>query len=193
MATYTKKSFSKESRRGQSLIEAIVALSILTVGFLGIMTLLTKSFQLNRTTGDETKATYLAAEGIEVTKSLIDHSLYLGIASGGNLASWSSCPGYADGYYKIDYQSVDCSLVASTVSLATTTYPLYFNPLTGLYSDTPSGSSIQTIFSRSVRIAFNSANAEITVESTVYWSPSPGDPQSITLQDNFYNWDPANL
>ena len=60
------------SRRGQTLVEALVALSILTTGFFGIVSLLTKSFQLNRTTMNDTQATYLAAEGIEIAKNLID-------------------------------------------------------------------------------------------------------------------------
>jgi Tfp pilus assembly protein PilV len=41
--------FPIHSRRGQTLVEALVALSILTVGFVGVVVLLTKSFQLNRT------------------------------------------------------------------------------------------------------------------------------------------------
>ena len=72
--------FSLHSHRGQTLVEALVALSILTVGFVGIVTLLTKSFQLNRTTSNDTQATYLAAEGIEIAKTSINYDVYYGLS-----------------------------------------------------------------------------------------------------------------
>jgi hypothetical protein len=161
------------SRRGQSLVEAIVALSILTVGFLGITTLLTKSFQINRITGDETTATYLASEGIEVTKNLIDHDVYEGIASG--VAGWGTCFNFpATIYYKIDYQSTDCSS---------------FDPLTGLFGD-DAALGPQTIYSREIAVT-NNGNM-IDVQSTVTWSPVPLTTQSVKLEDQFYNWHPLS-
>ena len=69
------------SRRGQSIIEAMVAISILTTGFLGIFALLSKSFFLSRVVADETTATYLASEGMEITKNIIDHDVYTGLAN----------------------------------------------------------------------------------------------------------------
>jgi hypothetical protein len=172
-------------RRGQSIIEAIVAVSILTTGFLGITALLTKSFQLNRTVSDETKATYLAAENIEVVKSLIDHDVYSGIAFG--TSNWGHCfGGGSGGYFEIDYETTDCG--AMNLTNTTTTYPIYFNPTTGLYSYQAVGGQ-STIFSRSTLVTVPNSN-EIDVQSTVYWSPSPGLNQSLMLEDHFYNWNP---
>ena len=91
-------SISFHSRRGQTLVEALVALSILTVGFVGIIVLLTRSFQLNRTTANDTQATYLAAEGIEVAKNLIDHDVYEQL-SGNSSYSWGSCFPYSGSHY----------------------------------------------------------------------------------------------
>ncbi len=63
------------SENGQSLIETVVALSVLVVGLLGIVVLLNNSLGLNRVTADNYTATYLAAEGIEVIKNLIDANI----------------------------------------------------------------------------------------------------------------------
>ena len=54
----------------------MVAITVLTVGFLGISSLLSQSLALNRVTTNEITATYLASEGIEIAKNLIDHDVY---------------------------------------------------------------------------------------------------------------------
>lgn len=182
------------SRSGQSIVEAIVALSILTVGFLGIIGLLTKSFQLNRAATDQTQATYLASENIEVVKNLIDHDVYAGIAFVGAKEGWGTCfPGSGSFYYKIDYKTTDCSPASAPwldQSASTTTYPIYLNTVGGsaIYSYGALGK--QTIFTRSTRITV-SPN-EIDVQSTVYWTPGFGGTQSVMLEDHFYNWHPLN-
>ena len=180
---------SKKNRLGQSIVEAIVAISILTTGFLGIMTLLTKSFQLNRAAADQTKATYLAAEGIEVAKSLIDHSTYVGIASPGHaVGGWGTCFPFTGSFYvKIDYQSTDCALLP--LSATPMKNQIYFNPGTGLYSYNPVGAQ-STIFFRDTLVTAN--GNEIDVKSTVSWNPSALSSQSVTLEDHFYDWNPAS-
>ena len=196
MTTRTSNTFI-HSRRGQTLVEALVALSILTMGFLGITALLTRSFQLNRTTTDDTQATYLAAEGIEIVKNLIDHDVYAGLP--GN-DYFGQC--FYDGsgyYYPIDYETVastvpspDCSGILSystTASAANT--PLYFNSSTKLYSRNAFGAAA-TGFVRNIKITEISnpgAIAEIDVQSTVTWTDA-GLGNSITLEDHFYNWHP---
>ena len=52
---------------GQVLIEAMVAISIVTVGLLGIFSVLSRSLSLNRTVADNYVAANLAAEGIEIS------------------------------------------------------------------------------------------------------------------------------
>ncbi len=181
--------FAHSSRRGQTLVEALVALSILTTGFIGIATLLTKSFQLNRTTMYDTQGTYLAAEGIELAKNLIDHDVYEYL-SGNPRYSWGSCFPHGQGYYyPIDYQTVTCSpsslkYQSSPPSAARST--LYFNPTTHLFSFDPSG-AVATNFTRTIYVA-NNGN-ELDVQSTVAWTDG-GISNSITLEDHFYNWQP---
>src|SRR5688572_13216996 len=65
-------------RDGQTIVEAMVAVSLLVVGFLGMITLINRSIGLNRVVSDNYTATYLAAEGIEVVKNLLDRNFIAG-------------------------------------------------------------------------------------------------------------------
>ncbi len=179
------------SRRGQTLVEALVALSILTTGFIGIVGLLTKSFQLNRTTGNDTQATYLASEGIEVAKSLIDHDVYTGLAVGSD--DWGQCfdlGSGATGYFKLEYDTTTCPPPEYFGSTNYLSDPLYFNASSDVYTYDTLGAA-KTNFAREVVITMPAATYpnEIDVQSTVTWTDG-GQSNTITLEDHFYNWHP---
>jgi hypothetical protein len=181
------------SRRGQTLVEALVALSILTMGFIGIVSLLTKSFQLNRTVSNDTEATYLAAEGIEVTKNLIDHDVYAGFSLGPGDDLFGDCFGGLSGYfYPIDYETTKCTLNFSH-GVPAGADQLYYNPTTHIYSFNPAGGVLSN-FTRDIKITENfdpvsSILVEIDVQSIVTWTDG-GLSNTITLEDHFYNWHP---
>jgi len=173
------------SRIGQTLVEAMVAMTILTTGLLGMFTLLSRSFFIGRNLEDQTKGTYLAAEGIELAKNMIDHDVYLGLATGGAAGGWGVCfpfgvGGNAD--YEIDYATKACPLT----TFLGTGRKLNFNAATDLYGY---GAGTPTSYVRRIRITKPSAN-EIDVQSIVTWSTGPLNGQSITLEDHFYNWHP---
>jgi type II secretory pathway pseudopilin PulG len=173
-------------KKGQSLIEVIVALAILTAGFLGILTLLAQSIHISKTISNETTATYLAAEGLELSKNLIDHDVYENIAGFG--FGWGACflplsAGQSHDY-EFDYTQITCPPPDYSGSDV-----LYYSPATHLYSYTNSGGSIATFFTRRIRVTMDPSIPEITVQSIVSW-PTGLTNQSVTLTDNFYNWHP---
>ncbi len=189
-------------RRGQSLIEAIAALGILTVGMLGVLALLSRSFSLQRETADEAKATYLASEGIEIAKSLVDHNVYMGVAQGQETNGWSgglsgSCFPFSSGgsnYYYVDFETYQCPSPQGS----STSDPLYFKPSgtapgAGMYYDSADAAKVQgatkTNFSRVVEVSRPDAST-IDVVSTVSWTGDGIAGQSVTLEDTFYNWHP---
>jgi hypothetical protein len=184
---------SSSSRSGQTLVEALIALSILTMGFIGIISLLTKSFQLNRTTADDTQATYLAAEGIEVAKSLIDHDVYSGLAVPPGDDYWDQCfllnPTGEFKYYRIEYDTTTCPPTTYPGPNNYLSDPLYFNPTTGFYTYNSFGSgTIKSDFTREVKITAVSQN-ELDVQSTVTWNNGLLS-NTITLEDHFYDYHP---
>jgi hypothetical protein len=173
---------SKFSRRGQTLIEAMIALSVITMGFLGIFALLSKSFFFNRTITDQLTASYLASEGVEIAKNLIDHDVYSKAAWGSCFASYLNGVGTAE--LAIDNTSVDCAKLA----VYSPAMRLQFDPATTSesYSYRVTAGSAATNFSRDVRVALN--GDEITVTSIVRWDTGPVTGRSVLLEDHFYKW-----
>jgi len=186
-----KKNFSK--RRGQTLVEVMLALSLLVVGMLGLLDLLSKSFYLDRVISDQTKATYLAEEGVELAKNLIDHDAYLGLAASGTEGGWGDCIGNINGgtiKYQLDYTSMPDGPEATELNgcpqaLQGQPAPLYFNSSTELYSQQPIGT--MTNFTRVIKVT-QETPYEFDVQSIVTWSTGAITSQSLDLEDTFYNW-----
>jgi len=184
--------FNTRSKKGQALIEAMVAISVLTVSFLGIVSLLSKSIFYGRDVSDNMKATYLASEGIEIAKNLIDNDIAAGNGWGSCFAKYlASYPSYKEASFEMDYATTCDNLNGLFY-----TYPgdsLYFDPMTDLYgyeSNNSVGSdAVETNFARRIRIQVpTSGNGnEITVISSVTWSTGPITYQKVDMEDHFYN------
>lgn len=174
-------------RKGQSLVELMIAMSVLTTGFLGTLALLSRSLTLNRTVTDRNVATYLAAESIEVVKNLIDANIYEGsawncgvnsntyVASYNSLPPGSACPGQGLTVANVNNRQV------------------YFDPSTNLYvNGDPGGGAIPTAYQRAVTIQRDGTPPDedrLIVTATVTWTDVAGAEQ-VTLQDQFVNWRP---
>lgn len=159
-------------QNGQAIIEVLVAVSMLTVGFLGVVTLLSKSLGLNRVVSESYTATYLAVEGVEIIKNLIDANI---IAR----AAWNQ--GLSDGTYEAEYSSL-------SVQPAGVLRKLNFDPLSGLYGY---GSGEATPFTREIKIAWDQGNSDhMRVTATVRWVTRGGGQFESNVEDHFYNWRP---
>src|SRR5690348_18434680 len=169
---------ARSDRRGQSITEAMLAISMLTVGFLGITALLSRSYFLSRVTADQLTATYLASEGIEIAKNMIDHDIYNGVP-------WDTTFG-GGGDFHLDYTACTNGAPCPPAGSAGTGPVLDLDPATHLYSYS---GSIATKFTRLIRITVPSGH-EIQVNSIVTWSTGLFTAQSINLEDHFYNWHP---
>lgn len=159
-------------RQGQLIIEATVSTSIMVVGLLGIFVLLSKSLNMYHTAAREYVATNLAAEGIEVSKNILDANLINGRA-------WNKDFAVTDAhFYGIEYKST--SLESGTPGQF-----LRYNPQTGIYSYDPDGNL--TPYQREVIIT-NSPDDRIQVNSIVTYKISTGATFKVNLEDHFYNW-----
>src|SRR3989344_5158058 len=143
-------------RQGQLLVEAIIAISVMVIGLLGIFSLMSQSLGLYRIAYEEYVAANLAAEGVEVVKSLIDTNIITGgIPWNQGLAS--------DGNFGIQYNS-------TTLDPTLTNKNLLYDEAAGLYNYTV---GTATGFKRTVAIKNVSAD-EIQVDSTVAWKSRGG-------------------
>ena len=155
-------------RRGQALIEVMIAVGVLTVGFLGIVGLLSRALGLNKVVSDNYIGTYLAAEGIEVTKNIIDGNLLQGKA-------WNT--GVVNGDVQVDETSTDLRTVYTGT-------PLSLHPDTGVYDYS---GTLPTTFRRRVTLTLASQD-EIKVRSEVTWTSRGGGTASVVLEDHFFKW-----
>lgn len=162
---------------GQILIESIISISIAVVGLLGILTLLSRSISLNRNVTGKFVATYLAAEGIEVVKNIIDANY-----TKDNPWSPLGSPLIADGSYEVAYDTTTNNL------LPLSSNPLLFDDTKGIYSY---DSGDATGFRRTIRIENLACDAsdcnEIKVNAVVDWTDK-GEAKKVILEDHFFNW-----
>ncbi len=175
--------------KGQVLVEAIVAITIATVGLLGIFGLMNRSLSLNRQTGDQYVAANLAMEGVEVIKNMIDNNIIQGLP-------WNN--GISDGIYEVMYNDAGLSrkiLGADPVADCNSAFILQdentdyldFDPITGIYGY---GFSEQTRYKRGVCVRNLLGGNEIQVNAIIVWTTRGQAVFDINLEDHFYNWRP---
>ena len=155
-------------KRGEALIEALIAITIIVVGLLGMYSLLSRSLSLTRVVTDRYVAANLASEGIEVVKNIID-------TNDVELKPWNQNLS-SKGDYEVAYNSVELGPFLGR--------NLFYNLATGLYSYDVLGT--RTNFVR--KIILEPINSEeIKVNSIVSWLSRGGAVFEINLEDHFFN------
>lgn len=154
-------------KKGQLLIESGIAISILIIGLLGILGLLSRSLSLNNVVSSRYIASNLAAEGIEVAKNLIDANVI-------QYNPWNA--GFSTGSYELAYDSLVLDSNQNRNLLFDSTNNKY-NYQTG--QSTPYKRDIEII----------NKGDEIQVNSIVSWQIRGGS-YSVNLEDHFFNWRP---
>jgi len=163
-------SLKLQQRSGQLLIEAMVAISVMVIGLLGIFALLSQSLGLYHVAADQYVAANLAAEGIEVVKNILDANfLKSGMAWNEGLA--------VDGAYGVNYNSTSLDSLLTNKNLLFDETNKVYNYTTGR----------PTTFQRIITIK-NISPDEIQVDSEVRWKTRGGLSSKISLEDHFYNW-----
>ena len=149
---------------GYLLIEVMVAVSLLTIGFLGILRLSSNAIGLNKVVSDQFIANYLAMEGIEVVKNIVDAK------------PWGQ--GLNNGNFEISYNSLALENNDQRY--------IKFDHNIGRYNYQ---AGIETPFIRTIYIDILSSN-EIKVNSIVSWIGRGGAKFDINLENHFFNWKP---
>lgn len=173
-----QKTRSIKLRSGQAIVEAIVALSVLTIGYMAILALLNRSLSITQVVSDQNIATYLASEGIEVTKNIVDANV-----NNGNPFK----DGFQVGSYEVSYDDISDSenpgiKIGNTNDRSTKN--LYFDQIIG-YNYQNVGS--ETRFRRTVIVLPADAN-RINIASIVEWDQKGGGINQVRLEDYFFDW-----
>ena len=157
------------------MIESIVAMSLVLVGMLGILTLVARSSHLSVNATDDLTASYLASEGIEVVKNILDTEYVSGKAFAADFQFGQN--------YTVSYNTL---LPNSDPTIGDEM--VYYDPSTHLYAQQPDASneSVPTIYSRLITASQVSADA-LRVDSIVTWTQD-GTSHKVDLEDIFMNW-----
>lgn len=167
-------------KKGFTLVETLVAISILMISIIGPMYSVFQAVQTTYIARDQLIATALAQEGVEYVRHHRDNNYLF------NLANPSSTVGWLNGLAPCQNAStcmVDITAGESTppVSCSGTCSPLMLSGTSiYAYAGTP------TRFTRTVNIRDVNPN-ESVVTSTVTWTNSR-IPFSITVTEDLYNW-----
>ena len=154
------------NNKGYLLIEVMLAISLLTIGFLGILKLSSNAIGLNRVVSDQFSANYLAMEGIEVIKNIID-------ANAINAKPWGE--GLNSGNYEISYNSLGLEYDQQRY--------IKFDENIARYNYQ---NGIETPFVRIIYIN-NLSSDEVKVNSIVSWTGRGGSKFDINLENHFFN------
>ncbi len=170
---FTPHHFAKQSGGGFTLIETLVAISVLILSLTGPLTIASAALKSAYYARDEVAASYLAQEGLEYVRAFRDQNR---IASPQQawLTSLSQC---VDAACTVDFVNFTPPAVCSG-----TCVPLRINS-TGLYNQADGDVSR---FTRTVTITVISST-EVNVRVSVSWV-SQAASHSVTAKENITQW-----
>jgi len=154
--------------KGYLLIESSIGLALLLVILGSSFSFLSSSLGMTKIVQNQALASFLASEGIEVVKNIIDSNII-------NFRAWNQ--GLSDGEYEVQYDSENLSPYQNRF--------LKLDKSTDIYSYT---NGENTFFKRKIKIK-NINSDEIQVNSIVSFKLKGGD-YEVNLEDHFFNWRP---
>ncbi|MBP8718411.1 MAG: prepilin-type N-terminal cleavage/methylation domain-containing protein [Candidatus Atribacteria bacterium] len=182
--------FSKQNLSGFTLVEALIAMSILIVGVISGFLLVTKALYNVTIIQDRLTASFLAQEGVELIRQLRDTN-FLQQLKGENIP-WDSNEMLA--HCKQDNEQDNGCLIwanprtnqviTSALDSVSSPQTLYYHPETGLYNYEPS--DYPTTFKRIIHLSSISPN-ELKVQVEMTWQ-SKGMDFWFTVEDHLFNW-----
>ncbi len=178
---------------GFTLIETLVAISILMVAIVAPMTLATQALSAAFYARDQITAFYLAQEGIEVVRSVRDHNILL--ATAGQSANIFDNIPLSSGVSTVDFTAA--ARVTDPAS-ALVRCPLNNCPVLNtdgnLYAYSSGSAWRPSIFNRTITARENVDGQgnpdpdDILVTVTVSWQEGNYQTRTFTLTEDMYRW-----
>lgn len=172
------------SRRvgGQLIVEAVIAMSFMIIGVLAFFGLMAQSLSYNSYISENYTATFLAAEGVEVVRNMVDFNVAENAQD--HSTPWNQGLD-TTGCYKVDYSSQHlgaASCATSYTSCSTNSFLVIDD--NGFYQYSKLGRT--SPFKRCV-ILHSISHDEIAVNSIVTWQ-SRGVGHTVNVEDHFFNY-----
>ena len=165
-------------KNGFTIMEAIVAIFVITTGIVGVLSLVTQTNSSATFSKDKLISAYLAQEGIEIVRNIRDTNWLQGL-------SWDS--GLGAGEYEVDYNAA----LTFCPPICDYDHNLRFLKIDGGFYNYFLGTN--TKFKRKITISKeeyplgSGRYDKIIVTVEVSWQEK-GKPHSVSAQENLYNW-----
>jgi len=169
----------KKKQKAFTLVEVLIAVSILTIGILSGFILITKVLYNTAVIQDRLTASFLTQEGIELVRQVRD-SNFLQIMNGESV-EWKD--GLADGSYTIESKAGSEQPITLTSVDTGEGSNFRYNDDTKIYNYT---TGEPTTFNREIKITTINDD-EIRVESIMKWKTRTID-FNLTVEDHLFNW-----
>ncbi len=166
--------FSKnKNQKGFSLLEVAIAVSIITIGFIGVSSLSNQSLQVEQTNRNTIIASMLAQEGLEIVRNIRDEN-------------WLEGRDFKDGLidsqgFDYDYR-IDRAAKIVIPNIDHDNAILKINPTTKMYGHAGGEDSI---FRRMITTSDNGNNLEVTC--LVQWNER-GKIKQYKTSTQLYDW-----
>ncbi len=184
------------SMKGFTLIETLIAITILTLAIAGPMVTASRSIVAAQTARDQLTASYLAQEGIEYVRAMRDNEYLTAYQAGGSNVSTTAWNNFLTASIN-QCRGATCTLDPSRSMGSGSGFslvpcspdscpPLYLTQLSnGTYGYTEQGGTA-TPFTRTIQ-AIDVSESDERIVSKVSWS-FHGIPYSVTITDNLTPW-----
>ena len=169
----------KKKQKAFTLVEVLIAVSILTIGILSGFILITKVLYNTAVIQDRLTASFLAQEGIELVRQVRD-SNFLQIMNGESV-EWKD--GLADGSYTIESKAGSEQPITLVFVDTGEGSDFLYNDDTKIYNYT---TGEPTTFNREIKITTINDD-EIRVESIMKWKTRTID-FNLIVEDHLFNW-----
>jgi prepilin-type N-terminal cleavage/methylation domain-containing protein len=164
------------SKKGFTLLETLVAISILLIAVVGPMSIIGRSLPQSAYARDHAIAVNLAQEGIEAVRQKRDSNMLSKWAI--DSPAWDN--GIGAGYYVVDPRAV--SMLTSCGGPCNASSLSVRQNVAGWYYQLSTGSDPATKFQRYVQISISTAN-EKKITSVVTWRDSMGGSHTLSTSE----------
>lgn len=171
---HTKTKYKTDNRPGFTLIEVITVLLVVSLGMVGVLSLITQNIQSQSLNKDTLIAYQLAQEGIEMIRGVRDTNWRNGRSWRTNLAS---------GDYYMDYLDFTPhpAVVRADGNLNQDSLGFYYNA-----SSNPSLPLPANYFSRIISLT-DASDGGLVVRANIYWTDHGRD-YVYSLETLLYDW-----